>query len=167
MEKVLAVWPAGDYTMPSVIGEALGRNGTWREEDFWSPFEGRREFWANLAELPWARELADLVRSRTDDWYIVTSNSRCLECIPGKETWCRRFFDDPWFRRMIPTSHKHLLASPSVPAVLIDDCDANVERFRAAGGHGIVFPAHHNSRHEFKADPMTVVRRILLSERIV
>lgn len=156
---LLPHWPLGQYCMQTAVGRAIGRVD-WRDEEFWGPLDGRREFWADLPTLPWTGDLLRLVGSLTDDWYVATSNSDCPECVPGKQEWCNRVLGKGrYFDRMIPTRHKHLLSRPGV--VLIDDYDLNCERFRAAGGEAIVFPAHHNSRHEYKTDPMSVVSSTL------
>lgn len=60
----------------------------------------------------------------------------------GKRSWVRKHF--PGFsERLILTGAKHFLASPD--ALLIDDRDLNIEKFRAAGGAGILIPRHWNS----------------------
>lgn len=156
----LAHWPAGEYDMPGAVGRALGcRPGVdWSDAGFWAPLDGSRRFWAELPVLPWADELTDLVLSLTDDWWIVTSPSRCELCVPGKMDWCRRFFGAgaAEFERLIPLRRKDLLAGPTT--LLIDDCDANVDAFVKAGGHGLLLPAHHNRYHHWSADPMRRVR---------
>lgn len=159
VEQVTPHWKQGTYTMDQAISKALGRNGDYKPEDFWAPLNGSREFWAELPDLPWARDLVELVQSKTDDWAIVTSPSRCDTCVPGKRDWCNRFFGVMHFENLIPWHKKYMFANPRT--ILIDDYDKNVDEFNKAGGHGILLPAHHNSRHEFKADPFTVVQRTL------
>lgn len=156
--EVVRHWPAGTYRMQYAVGAALGRGEGWDPAEFWASFHGRRDFWANLPVLPWAAELAALVTGLTEDWWVVTSQSRCDQCYPGKVDWCRNFFgagaafDEG---RVIPLRAKYLLANPDV--VLVDDCDENVDRFVAAGGWGVTFPAHHNKMHHHKSDPMARV----------
>lgn len=160
-------WPAGHYGMEYVLARALGWYDTTPAGQDAPTFAGRMwerigedvGFWARLPVLPWANELMDLVRSRTDDWWIVTSPSRCPRCIPEKQEWCRRFFGVPYFDRMIPTGYKHLLANPNT--VLIDDYDRNVESFRNEGGRALLFPAWHNLHHDLAGDPMAAVRPLL------
>lgn len=163
---VMPHWPVGRYDMPLAVGAALGRDD-WGDRDFWGPLDGSRSFWADLDPLPWAAELVAEVSGMTEDWWLVTSQSWCDECVPGKLAWCRKFLGTgaAEFDRMIPTRHKYLLAQPRV--VLVDDYDRNCERFevdpkgRPTGGRSIVFPAHHNSRHAFKTNPYHHVLREL------
>lgn len=157
--QVLAHWPAGGYDMAPAVGRAAGwpPDRDW-DEAFWAPLNGSRKFWADLPVLPWANELFVLVLSLTDDWWIVTSPSRCELCVPGKMDWCRRFLGlgCSEFDRLVPLRHKYLLANPTT--LLVDDSDANVDAFVAAGGHGLLLPAHHNRYHHWAADPMRRVR---------
>jgi 5'(3')-deoxyribonucleotidase len=155
--------PVGRYGITPAIGKALGRD-PFTEAEFWSRINGHWDFWCGMDRLPWARDVADLVRSVTDDWWVVTGPSRCDFCVTGKLRWCRRFFDVGHFDRLIPTHAKHLLANPHT--LLIDDSDANVDSFRAppaphAGGAAILFPAHHNTLHDLRADPLRHVRESL------
>lgn len=155
-------WPAGTYGMTDPFGFALGRAFT--DEDFWEPINDDPRFWYDLNPLPWAGELVDLVRGTDPDFHVVTSPSRCTFCVPGKQWWLNRQLGSEWYGRMIATPHKELFAH--VPgAVLIDDCDANLAKFSAAGGGIISFPAYHNRDWEFKADPMAKVRERLESLR--
>ena len=156
-------WPAGDYGMTRPLARAKGLASA-PEEWFWAPINDDPRFWYGLDPLPWAAELVDLVRGVDPDFHVVTSPSRCTFCVPGKQWWLNRLFGVEWFGRMVATPHKELFAH--VPgAVLIDDCDANLEKFAAAGGGIISFPVHHNRDWRLRFDPMTSVRERLESLR--
>lgn len=176
LDELYAEWPAGEYGINGPLAHALYRKNNWGEEpppdhtmsesEFWWPLSG---FWADLPVLPWAGELIDLVRSTTDEWFVVTSPSRCPGCVDQKREWCRIVFGLPpgaWFDRLVPTPHKYLLAGPDT--LLIDDHEENCRSFvrdpvwdRNTGGHAINFPAYHNSMHTSKTDPMGFVRAAL------
>lgn len=146
-EKVMKHWKPGVFDVVEPLGKAIGVDPL-SEAEFWRHTD-KEGFWAGLPVLPWAHDLIDLVKDVTDDWYVVTSPSRGLTCVPEKQKWLNEFFwgwamKGDWFDRMIPTSHKHLLVSKTVPTLLIDDRDHNIDMFRAAGGEGILFPRHHN-----------------------
>lgn len=160
--RVYSEWVPGTYRMDAALGTAVGLGRPTTSEEYWGKIESVPGFWLNLPELPWCRELLDFVRTKTDDWYVVTSPSRCPTCIPEKREWMRRVLGLPegeWYSRLIPTPHKELLAKPGV--LLIDDYDENVDRFRREGGTAIVFPSHGNSLHRRSHDPMEWVKTAL------
>lgn len=132
--------------------------------DFWRPLDRLgAEFWADLPEFPWTSDLIAAVESVTDDWYVLTSPSRCPGCFPGKQQWLCRVLGVEYTRKLIPTEYKHLLARPG--AVLIDDHEANCEAFvtcprtgEPTGARAVLFPAHHNRLHALAADPLPHVK---------
>lgn len=155
---VLAEWTPGEYGMNVPLGRAAGLGRALTDEEFWDPIGRTVGFWSNLPELPWAGELLSAVRSATDDWYVVTSPSRCPRCVPEKRAWLHRTLGVEWYDRMIPTPHKELMAvARDRTVVLIDDYERNCEAFAVAGGTPILFPAHHNTRHLWKTTPLTPV----------
>lgn len=129
--------------------------------NFWEPINrGDASFWAELPMLPHAMGLMDLVTAATEDWFIVSTPSHQPCSCSGKLFWLQRFFDNRDFDRYVFTKHKELLAGPNV--ILIDDSDNNCARFQRAGGHAILFPAHHNAHRRSHAEPVTYVRDRLL-----
>lgn len=166
--EVMSNWPIGEYAGEVAIRETQAnwlmmtgreRQTPFTSADFWRPINQCRGFWRDLPILPWAQEVFRLVTSLTDDWYIVTSPSKCRECVIEKEEWLAHHLGGEAAMRMIPTKHKHLFAVKSRgPVILVDDCDSNVVSFRDAGGIGIIFPAHHNSEHQRKDNPLEFVR---------
>ncbi len=140
-------WEPGVFDIVKPLGKAIGVEDL-SEEEFWKRTD-KPGFWRNLDTLPWTFDLLETVRKYTDDWYVVTSPSRGPLCVPEKQQWLNSLLGVSWFDRMIPTSHKHLLAlDKEKPVVLIDDRGDTVDRFLARGGHGILFPRHHNRLHE-------------------
>src|SRR5262249_39687907 len=110
LEAVLAHWPAGEYAMPGAISQANGWTGADEQSDswFWTPINNQDTFWHGLGLLPWAKTLLRAVRNFTNEWYLVTSPSRCYHCVPGKQEWVRSHLGEDPLERMILTKHKHL-----------------------------------------------------------
>lgn len=156
VQEVRRFHPLGHYGLDLPLGLAKGLGRGMTAEEFWEPINRGPGFWEGLKPLPWAQKLADAVRAKTDDWWIITSPSRCPTCVYEKTMWLARFFGTGrWFDRMEPVTKKSLLAKPGV--VLIDDFDHNVDEFRSEGGQAILFPAWHNVAHRHHANPLPSV----------
>lgn len=147
-EQFYAKHPIGTWDMETTLGVSNTK--------FWKPIhEAGEEFWLNLVLLPFSAEMMYLARKIDPKWYIVTSPSSCPTSYSGKVKWLRENFSST-FKSFVITEHKHLLANPST--ILIDDREKNCEAFVAHGGHAIIFPTLHNSKHKFAYDPVTYVK---------
>lgn len=119
-----------------------------------------KEFWAQLPKEFWAQ----LSKTRECDWiinttvrgvgrdnvFLLTSPINDPECVAGKMEWIRDFLPS-WFwenRQYIIAPPKWVCARPD--ALLIDDSDANIRRFREEGGLAILLPRPWNSLHAFQ-----------------
>lgn len=91
-----------------------------------------REFWAGLPRTPWFEETLALVEASGCRVHLATTPQFEASCWVGKVHWLREHVPD---RHVVLTSEKSILAGPG--RLLIDDCDANCEGFRAAGGAAI------------------------------
>lgn len=110
------------------------------EEEFWSKINaGGSEFWANMTELPWARQLYDDL-CRSADVVFLSKPSYDPNCVKGKLEWLQRFTGDRGFENYIFTSRKELLAGKR--RYLIDDRSENCQAFADAGGIAFQFPAY-------------------------
>lgn len=145
-------WTPGTWGMYEPLGLT--------PEEFWKPIaEAGKDFWTGLEAKPWIYSLLALVRKHAlSGWWIVSAPSREDSSRIGKIEWMERFFG-AGFARYHLRSDKEALAEPG--AVLIDDREETVEKFRAAGGKGIVFPAYHNSLHALRETPLAYVREQL------
>lgn len=172
--QLLAEWTPGEYGVNKPLFKALYRQ-MWgtdtsdtndpdlavRDQELWGKIEDTPKFWEHLAPLPWAKELFDLARSLTDDWWVVTSPSRCPACIPGKRAWCAQHLDPDvnWHRRMVPTGEKWLMAKPGV--WLIDDSDDQCRKFLNEMGNALTFPCTHNKYHQYVGREVEFVSKII------
>lgn len=162
-EEVQAVWEPGLWDCIVPIGRVLEARGSkpLTASQFWKRIDAEGEaFWAGLHPLPWMPDLVAMVEEfgGSEGWDVVSSPPISPLAWAGKVVWLRNTFG-PSFDRFALTRRKHLLAGRG--KVLIDDRESNVEAFIEAGGSGILFPAHQNSLHRLKADPLADVRRNL------
>jgi 5'(3')-deoxyribonucleotidase len=105
-----------------------------------------REFWANLKPTPEFTTIIRFVEHNfgMENCCILTSPCPTPGCMDGKRDWLAKYF--PYFiqnNRFLMGSCKEFCAEPQ--AVLIDDHDDNINKFRAAGGLGILVPQPWNS----------------------
>lgn len=137
----------GTWDISGPLGTIIGRR--LHPDAFWSPIHLAGEgFWTSLQPLPEAIHIVDLLTDLVGvDWYVVSAPSRCHSSHTGKIKWLRNWLGAE-FDRFVLTPHKYLFAKENV--ILIDDRDENVEKFRAAGGVGIVYPTIGNSLHEHR-----------------
>lgn len=133
----LDAWPPGERDIPKVIGVSKGL--------FWKVIDAQGgDFWASLAPFPWMAELIALVRE-FGPLTVLTAPSLSPSCVEGKVRWLYEHFpkeNGKRFTDFLIGPRKDLLAQ--LGRVLIDDADANVEAFRAAGGQAILFPQPWN-----------------------
>jgi hypothetical protein len=148
-----AARPPGLWSVPAAMGMP--------QSQFWNAIEAAGEdFWTELEYLPWAADLLRLLDGL--DWRIVTSlpPKAKLSCYFGKLRWLDAHFNGQ-FSRCHLLHDKHLLAR--FGTVLIDDNPENVERFRAEGGDGIVFPSRGNLFYEYANDPVAYLKPLIRS----
>ena len=141
------------------IGAVLGMT----DEQFWAPiYEMGASFWYGLSRTSYFMDVVDMMyRTDLSQWvYVATSPQPHQDCYQGKFRWIQRALGYEFARqRFIMLRDKHRLAKPG--AVLIDDSDANVKAFNAAGGYGIVFPTLGNSLYEHASNPVKYVKEQL------
>jgi len=109
----------------------------WREINA----EGE-EFWSEMGELPWAKELYKGCCDRADT-YILSSPSWKPDSLSGKIKWLFRFTGDRKFRKFLLGPDKFLCAKRG--AVLIDDSMDKINAFDDAGGSTIIVPQPWNT----------------------
>jgi 5'(3')-deoxyribonucleotidase len=115
-------------------------------EDFWGAIDRKGPaFWAGLECYPWAAELVIECNRAvgSENVYACTSPSSDPSSAAGKVQWMKYRTVSFKPRNYIITPHKHLLANEHT--LLIDDSDANVQAFMAAGGLAVLVPQPWNT----------------------
>lgn len=101
-----------------------------------------RDFWALLDWTHEGRQLLDGVTRLFPSVAFLSTPTREAGCCDGKRDWVAR--EIPRLAdKLILTRDKATIAAPD--AVLIDDHDANILAWRAAGGLGVLVPRPWNT----------------------
>jgi 5'(3')-deoxyribonucleotidase len=111
------------------------------EGEFWEIIDDDITFWENIKPLPWAVELYEYLTT-IGEVTIVSSPSKDPNCWAAKVWWLENYLGIT-SKDIILGSKKYLLAGNGV---LIDDSPSNIEKFKAAGGKGILVPATWNTK---------------------
>lgn len=129
-------WPTGVFDFEEALDITT--------EKFWHPIDHLGDyFWSTLPCYPWAEALVSVLEKH-GKWRFLSSPSRHHSSAAGKVQWISQHFDGAkWI--FAEASDKQLLAGHR--RVLIDDRDSNVQQWREAGGHAILFPQPWNSAH--------------------
>jgi hypothetical protein len=141
--QMMESWPRGVYVMDGVMGLS--------ESDFYAPLSNV-EFWATM---PWThdgKQILMLAEESSDEIYLWTRPS--FNSDSGKRAWVHNHiprYDD----KLIIGGSKEVAASSNT--LLIDDMDLNIQKFRAAGGNGILVPRIWNSRHELASASLGII----------
>lgn len=124
------------------------------QDEFWKPIhQAGCGFWSRLKPLPWFDQLVGWLNERfKEDWYVVSSPSRCPTSYYGKALWIEEKFGHAFMNyRFIPFCNKSILAKVGT---LIDDRPENVAKFIDAGGDAILFPSVGNTLHPYRNNPV-------------
>jgi 5'(3')-deoxyribonucleotidase len=125
---------------------------TWKcmgitERRFWEVIDEKGvSFWSNLKPTPDGQRILAAAENAVgpDNVYLLSKPSFHPASYAGKRIWVEQNLPQ-YQRRLILTAHKHFLAKPD--RVLIDDSDANIDRFADAGGQAVLIPRVWNSSH--------------------
>jgi len=143
--QVLERWAngfRGEYRIHKVLGMP--------SRQYWEGIDRQGEdFWANLEAYPWFWELYNKL-SALAPVIFLSASTRLPATLSGKMKWLQARFG-PAFQDYVFTFQKQQLASPG--ALLVDDYDLNIDRFRTAGGSAVCFPQLWNCNHTI-ADPL-------------
>lgn len=159
-EELEEVRVPGEWSIEKPIG-IIKNDPQFDTNDFWNPIhEAGEDFWYYLNKLPWFSDVKKLMElcTKNGDFRIVTSPSKHPCSYSGKVRWLKNQFGFG-FDKFHITPHKEDLADPHT--ILIDDRQDNINRFREAGGQGILFPGPGNSLYEYANNPVPYVRQQL------
>lgn len=127
--------------------EQLGFSGV-NDPAFWEPMGF--DFWAGLAWTPEGRDVLRSVEAAFGDRVaVMTSPCDTPGAVEGKVAWVRRELP-AYRRRFFVGPAKDMAAGPG--KVLVDDHDANVDKFVAAGGAAVLVPRPWNRRRDETVD---------------
>jgi 5'(3')-deoxyribonucleotidase len=106
------------------------------DDDMWAKInEEGSKFWENLELFPWAKDLYNTMKKKSDLVAFLTSPSYEPDCAAGKVKWITKNFDTTDF---IITPEKHFCATPN--SILIDDSQAKLDKFAKYGGNTFLWP---------------------------
>ncbi len=136
-------------------------------EQFWASLD--YDFWAGLKPLDDGLDLLEEVEFLVgrENVCIVTSPCDTAGCLEGKRDWIKQYLPD-YKKRLVLTSAKHLLAGPR--KLLIDDHDANYDKFTTACGRGVLVPRPWNRNRdlcEFPGGKFRVPDAAVVVEKIL
>ena len=105
-------------------------------------------FWESLPKYSWSDKLLKKCFKLVgeENVFILSAPSGGASC-HGKLNWLKKNYPEIGDRYIL-TPHKHLLAQDD--AILIDDSDWKVDKFRENRGHAVLFPQDWNSNHSIK-----------------
>lgn len=107
---------------------------------FWRPIKEHPDFYGfYVRKYEWADELREQL-AILDRVVIATANPLHPGLAASKTQWILDNMGDHFTVQM--GNEKELFAGPG--RILIDDCDANVEKWRANGGEAVLFPQPWN-----------------------
>lgn len=116
-------------------------NMTGRE--FWNGLT--EQFWRTIPLYPWAKKLVKELEKKHN--VVFLSAVGMPQAAAGRLIWIKKHFNSLYFdKRYLVGPAKQYCARGN--AILVDDKDDNVEKFVAAGGHGLIFPQSWNSGRE-------------------
>lgn len=116
------------------------------DEEFWKPTD-RENWWLELPPYRWADTL---ISELSVDYSIIfcTSPSLGFHCPSEKVQWLRDYGFMRYGKANYQIGPKKELNAKS-GAILIDDSDENVLKYREAGGNAILFPQPWNMNAPF------------------
>lgn len=155
-ERAQRVWNPRSWETPTEVLR-LGRDDP--TAGIMEPVDRRGgvAFWRNLEPTPW---FAPMYRElqRLGPVAILSTPGRSPDSVVGKLRWLT---GNAWPPpdRIILTHDKAAFAAPG--AILIDDKEANVDRFRAAGGGGVLVPQFNNRARQHASGDAAVAHHIV------
>lgn len=130
-------------------------------KEFWNEIDKHGEdFWVDLEEEAWFRDLLQIVEQYDKNWKFLTSPSLSHYAASGKIQWMQNRFGK-WFRNyhITPAGNKCDLAKRD--CVLIDDNEKNVKEFKENGGYAILFPRFWNRNYIIESKKLQHVKEQL------
>ncbi len=136
------------------IGKQLGIS----EEEFWVPIDAAGvEFWSELAEYPWTRDLLNYCQSLDAELVFLTDPSGRATAMHGKKVWLDRVLGTSRYK-VFYGKEKWRLSAPG--CVLVDDSMEHKQLFENRpdnnpSGKCVLFPQDWNTGK--MVDPLSIV----------
>jgi len=103
----------------------------WNGKDWWTPIEGKEDFWINMPWMKDGKKLWKYLKQYTT--HILSSPSRDPMSRSGKKKWCKRELGDV---HVYLSNDKGTYADDR--SILIDDREENITDWKKNGGIGIL-----------------------------
>jgi 5'(3')-deoxyribonucleotidase len=142
-------WTPGNWSIATELKLSEG--------EIWARINKIETFWEDIELYPYAKNLVKYLKSKYEV-NVCTSPSYQVHCATGKMKWLLKH-KFGFGRNIVITPQKHLLAGPN--KVLIDDMDANCDKFKKHGGETILFPQVWNSGGKFDGDRLEYIKSVL------
>ncbi len=110
------------------------------QDEFWETICNCENFWADLEPYDWMDEILDLP-SLDVEVKIASHPCRDPDCWGQKARWVDEHFGRAWEMLHLCGDKSRLADEHSL---LIDDNQTIIDKWRAAGGHAILFPQPWN-----------------------
>ncbi len=107
------------------------------------------DFWAGMSWMYDGSDILDVLEEKygAENIYLLTCPMPNPGSWTGKYQWVVDHLPEDYQDRLIVTrAPKWKFAGPDT--ILFDDCDENVNKFRACGGEAVLVPRPWNSQHE-------------------
>lgn len=157
--KCIGIASAENYSYVSPADYFFWRSLGYSDNEFWRVIDATPGFWESLTPTEDGRAIYEtceiLFPGRV---YLLTAPPLNPEAFAGKARWVREHYPE-LYRKLFIGPAKEAFAHPG--AVLVDDSDANCDKFRAAGGKAVLVPRRWNAGHGAE-DTLADVRRGLL-----
>ena len=124
------------------------------DEEMWKPTNDGK-WWTQLKEYVWAKRLVLELR-RNGEVIFCTSPSLDPTCPSQKVAWLRETGLMHQRKNDYQIGPRKELNAKS-GAILIDDSDSNVAKFRDHGGTAILFPQPWNENNSYRGDKVDFV----------
>ncbi len=113
-------------------------------QGFWDSLD--RKHWATRPKSEMCDQLIEKSASLVGQENVCVLSSPTLDpdCLAGKLEWIHDNLPSWMHRQYLIGPRKYFCAAPN--ALLVDDCDKNVDDFRAAGGQALLVPKPWNSK---------------------
>lgn len=126
------------------------------DNEFWKKIDQTPRFWQSLDKMDDADHIVETCEQLFgSNVYLLTSPPLNPSAFSGKAEWVQKHYPH-LYRKLFIGAAKEAFAHSG--AVLVDDSDSNIEKFKKAGGKAVLVPRRWNSGHQEADKTATLVR---------